>query len=87
MLMWTVVTAAACLLAIWGAIDRWSGRLERQAPKRWPPVTVLSDYASLFVADDAAPTEGSRDQSAPEAIARIAAFFALNGWSGRGRSS
>jgi hypothetical protein len=65
MLMWILVTATACLLAIWGAIDHWSGRLERQAPKRWPPVTVLSDDASLFVAD-AAPTEDSRDQSAQD---------------------
>jgi hypothetical protein len=71
MLMWTVVTAAACLLAIWGAIDHWSGRVERQAPKLWPPVTVLSDDASLFVGDDAAPTEDSQDQSAPDRPAHI----------------
>jgi hypothetical protein len=63
MLMWILVTATACPLAIWSAIDHWSGRLERQPPKRWPPVTVLSDDASLFVAD-VAPTEDSQDQSA-----------------------
>jgi hypothetical protein len=52
MLMWTIVTAAACLMAIWDAIDHWSGGLDRQAPERWPPVTVLSDHASLQQAYD-----------------------------------
>jgi hypothetical protein len=44
MLMWILVTATACPLAIWGAIDHWSARHKRQAPKRWPPVTVLDRY-------------------------------------------
>jgi hypothetical protein len=55
MLMWILVTATACALVIWGAIDHWMARHDRKAPKRWPPVTVLSDDASLFVADGAAP--------------------------------
>ena len=59
MLMWILVTATACPLAIWGAIDYWSARPKRQAPKRWPPVTVLSDEASRFASDDAAPTGNS----------------------------
>ena len=86
MLMWILVTATACALIIWGAIDHWTARRDRQAPKRWPPVTVLSDDASLFVVDGAAPirpihaeaqgVKTSAAQSRSKAEARIAAFFA-----------
>jgi hypothetical protein len=74
MLMWTVVAATACSLAIWGAIDHWSRRLERQAPKRWPPVTVLSDDASLFVADvaPAATTDVKPPADGPKSLAPFA---------------
>jgi hypothetical protein len=71
MLIWILVIATACPLAIWGAIDHWSARPERQVSKRWPPVTVLTDDASLFVAD-AALTEDSRDQSAQDRPAHAA---------------
>jgi hypothetical protein len=83
MLMWILVTATACALVIWGAIDHWTARHDSQAPKRWPPVTILSDDAAL---DGTAPirpihAEGqgvktSAAQSRSKAEARIAAFFA-----------
>jgi hypothetical protein len=54
MLMWILVTATACPVVIWGAIDRWAARTKCQAPRRWPPVTVLYDDASLLVVDEGA---------------------------------
>jgi hypothetical protein len=76
MLMWILLTATACPLAIWGAIDHWSARSERRAPKRWPPVTVLSDEASLLAAH-AAPTEDSRDQTAQDRPAHAMSAYMI----------
>jgi hypothetical protein len=51
--MSVLLMASAFFLAIWSAMDQLTSNNRRALRRqKWPPVTVLSDDASLFVRAD-----------------------------------